>query len=150
MFNSLRPHEPHRPYLPVHHKLPDSPKPMSIELVMPSNHLILCHHLLLLPSIFPRIRVFSDESALCTRWPKYWRFSFSISLSKDYSGSISFQIDWTLMRLSSAVSRLLFGVEGGFRFCFVAALGLRCSTQYLHCGMWDLDPRPGIKPEPSV
>ena len=123
---------------------------MSFELVMPSNHLILCHPLLLLPSISPSIMVFSNESVLRTRWPKYWRFSFSISLSKDYSGSISFQIDWTLMRLSSAVSRLLFGVEGGCRFCFVAALGLRCSTQYLHCGMWDLDPRPGIKPEPSV
>ena len=67
---------------------------MSIELVMPSNHLILCHFLLLLPSIFPRIRVFSNESALCIRWPKHWSFSFSISPSSEYSGLISFWIDW--------------------------------------------------------
>ena len=61
---------------------------------MPSNHLILCHPLLLLPSIFPSIRVFSNESALCIRWPKYWSFSFSISPSNKYSGLISFRIDW--------------------------------------------------------
>ena len=67
---------------------------MSIELVMPSNHLILCHSLLLLPSIFSSIRVFSNESALCIKWPKYWSFSFSISPSHDYSGLISFRIDW--------------------------------------------------------
>ena len=70
------------------------PKLMYIESVMPSNHLILCHHLLLLPSIFPRIRVFSNESALCIRWPKYWSFSFSICPSREYSGLISFRIDW--------------------------------------------------------
>ena len=69
-------------------------KLMSIELVMPSNHLILCHPLLLLPSIFPRIRVFSSELAFCIRWPKYWSFSFSISPSSEYSGLISFRIDW--------------------------------------------------------
>ena len=61
---------------------------------MPSNHLILCHPLLLLPSIFPSIRVFSSESVLCIRWPKYWNFSFSISPSSEYSGLISFRIDW--------------------------------------------------------
>ena len=70
------------------------PKLMSIESVMPSNHPILCHPLLLLPSIFPSIRVFSNESVLCIRWPKYWSFSFSISLSNEYSGLISFRIDW--------------------------------------------------------
>ena len=69
-------------------------KLMSIKLVMPSNHLILCCPLLLLPSIFPSIRVFSNESALCIRWPKVWSFSFSISPSKEYSGLISFRIDW--------------------------------------------------------
>ena len=69
-------------------------KLMSIELVMPSNHLIFCCPLLLLPSIFPSIRVFSNESALCIRWPKYWSFSFSISPSNEYSGLISFRIDW--------------------------------------------------------
>ena len=67
---------------------------MSIELVMPSNHLILCHSLLLLPSIFPSIRVFSNESVFCIRWPKDWSFSFSISSSNEYSGLISFMIDW--------------------------------------------------------
>ena len=69
-------------------------KLMSIELVMPSNHLVLCHPLLLLPSMFPSIEVFSNESALCIRWPKYWRFSFSINLSNEYSALISFRIDW--------------------------------------------------------
>ena len=69
-------------------------KLMSIELVMPSNHLILCHPFLLLPSIFPNIRVFSNESALRIRWPKYWSFSFSISPSNEYSGLISFRMDW--------------------------------------------------------
>ena len=67
---------------------------MSIELVMPSNHLILCHPLLLLPSIFPSIKVFSSESVLCIRWPKHWSFSFSISPSSEYSGLISFRMDW--------------------------------------------------------
>ena len=71
-----------------------SPKPMSIESVMPSNHLILCHPLLLLPSIFPSIRVFSNESVLCIRWPKYWSFSFNMSPSNEYSGLISFRMDW--------------------------------------------------------
>ena len=66
----------------------------SIELVMPSNHLILCRPLLLPPSIFPSISVFSSESALCIRWPKYWSFSFSISPSNEYSGLISFMMDW--------------------------------------------------------
>ena len=69
-------------------------KLMSIELVMPSNHLILCHPLLLLPSIFPSIRVFSNELALCSRRPKYWSFSFSIGPSNECSGLISFRMDW--------------------------------------------------------
>ena len=68
-------------------------KVMSIESVMPSSHLILCHPLLLLPSIFPSIRVFSNESVLCIRWPKYWSFSFSISPSNEYSGLIAFSND---------------------------------------------------------
>ena len=69
-------------------------KLMTIESVMPSNHLILCGLLLLLSSIFPSIRVFSNESVLCIGWPKYWSFSFSTSLSNEYSGLISFRIDW--------------------------------------------------------
>ena len=82
------------PGLPVHHELPESTKPMSIESVMPSNHLILCHPLLLLPSIFLSIRVFSNESALCMSWPKYWSFSFNISPSNEHPGLISFRMDW--------------------------------------------------------
>ena len=70
------------------------PKPMTIESVMPSSHLILCHTLLLLPSIFPSTKVFSNESAFCIKWPKYWSFSFSISLSNEYSRLISFSMDW--------------------------------------------------------
>ena len=70
------------------------PKPMSIELVMPSNHLILCRPLLLLPSIFPSIRVFSNESALRIRWPKYWSFSFNISPFNEHLGLTSFRMDW--------------------------------------------------------
>ena len=69
-------------------------KLMPIELLMPSNHLILCHPLLLPPSIFPSIRVFSNESVLCIKWPKYWSFSFNISPSNDCSGLISFRTDW--------------------------------------------------------
>ena len=82
------------PGLPVNHQLPDPPKPMSIESVMPSKQLILCHPLLLLPSILPSIRVFSNESALCIRWPKYWSFSFNINPSNEHSGLISFRMDW--------------------------------------------------------
>ena len=85
-----------------------SPKPMSIELVMPSNHLILCCPLLLLPSIFPSIRVFSNESALRIRWPKYWSFSFSISPSNEYSGLISFRMDWLdLLAVQGTLKSLL-------------------------------------------
>ena len=105
-------------------------KLMPMESVMPSNHLILCHPLLLLPSVFPSIRVFPNESALCIRWPKYWRFSFSTSLPNEYSGLISFKIDWfdffavqgTLMSLfqhhSSKASiwhSAFFMVRGGYR-----------------------------------
>ena len=82
------------PGLPVHHQLQSLLKLMSIESVMPSNHLILCRPLLLLPSIFPSIRVFSNESALPIRWPQYWSFSFSISPSNEYSRLISFRMDW--------------------------------------------------------
>ena len=67
---------------------------MSIESVMPSNHVILCHPLLLLPSVFPSIKVFSSESTLCMKWPKYQRFSFSVSSSNEYLGLIAFKIDW--------------------------------------------------------
>ena len=83
-------------------------KLMSIELVMPSNHLILCHPLCLLPSIFPSIRVFSNESAFHIRWPKYWSFSFKISPSNDDSGLISFRMDWLdLLAVQGTLKTLL-------------------------------------------
>ena len=83
-------------------------KPMSIELVIPSNHLILCHLLLLLPPIFPSIRVFSNESGLHSRWPKYWSFSFSISPSNEHSGLISFRMDWLdLLAVQGTLKSLL-------------------------------------------
>ena len=95
------------PGLPVHHQVPEFPKVTSIELVMPSSHLILCRPLLLLPPIPPSIRVFSNESILRMRWPKYWSFSFRISLSNEHPGLISFRMDrldllavqWTLKSL---------------------------------------------------
>ena len=83
-------------------------KLMSVESVMPSNHLIFCYPLLLLPSIFPSIRVFSNESVVCIRWPKYWSFSFSISPSNEYSGLISFRIDWfDLLAVQGTLKSLL-------------------------------------------
>ena len=82
------------PGLPVHTNSQSLLKPMSIEWVMPSNHLILCRPLLLLPSIFPSIRVFSNESSLLIRWPKYWSFSINISPSNEHPGLISFRMDW--------------------------------------------------------
>ena len=81
---------------------------LSIELVMPSNHLILCHPVLCLPSIFPSIRVFSNESVLCIRWPKYWSFSFNISPPNEYSGLISFRMDWLdLLAVQGTLKSLL-------------------------------------------
>ena len=81
---------------------------MSVESVMPSNHLILCRPLLLLPSIFPSLRVFSNESVLCTRWPKYWSFSFSISPSNEHLGLISFRTDWLdLLAVQGTLKSLL-------------------------------------------
>ena len=83
-------------------------KLMSTETVMPPNHLILCHPLLLLPSIFPSIRVFSNESVLPIRWPKYWSFSFSINPSNEYSGLISFRMDWLdLLAVQGTLKSLL-------------------------------------------
>ena len=84
-----------------------SPKLVSIESVMPSNHLILCQPLFLLPSIFPNIRVFSKESVLRIRWPTYWSFSFSISPSNEYSGLISFRMDWFDFAVQGTLKSLL-------------------------------------------
>ena len=96
------------PGLPVHQQLPGMLKLKSIESVMPSNHLILCRPLLLPPSVFPSSRVFSNESACCIRWPKYWSFSFSISPSSEYSGLISFRIDcFDLIAVQGTLKSLL-------------------------------------------
>ena len=93
---------------PVHHHSWSLLKLMSIESVMPSNHLTLCHPLLLLPSIFPSIRVFSNESVLPIRWPKYWSFSFNISPSNEYSQLISFRMDWLdLLAVQGTLESLL-------------------------------------------
>ena len=98
MSDSLRPHEPQQP----------RPKVMSIESVMPSNHLILCCPLLSPPSIFPIIWVFSNESILCIKWPKYWSFSFSISPFSEYSGLISYRMDWLdLLAVQGTLKSLL-------------------------------------------
>ena len=95
------------PGLPVHHKLPEFTQ-TSIELVMPPNHLILCRPLLFLPSVFPNIRVFSNKSALCIRWPKYWSFSFYISPSNGHPGLISFRMDWLdLLAVQGTLKSLL-------------------------------------------
>ena len=84
------------------------PKPMSLESVMPSNHLLLCRPFLLLPSTFSSIRVFSNESALCIKWPKYWSFSFSISPSNEHPGLISFKMDWLdLLAVQGTLKSLL-------------------------------------------
>ena len=101
------------------------PKLMSIESLLPSNHLTLCHPLLFPPSIFPSIRVFSNESVLCIRWPKYWSFSFSISPSNEYSGLISFRMDWVdLLAVQGTLKSLLQHHSG-------KALFLRCSTFFI-------------------
>ena len=94
------------PGFPVLHHLPEMLKLMSIESVKPSMHLTLCRLLLLLPSIFPSIRVFSNESPFCIRWPKYQSLSFSISPSNEFSGLISFGIDWFDLLLSKGLSRV--------------------------------------------
>ena len=90
-------------------------KLMSIHSVMPSNHLILCRPLLLPPSIFPSIRVFSNESVLCIRWPKYWSFNFSMSPSNEYSGLISFRIDWFDL-VKNAILTEAYGCPGAYRW----------------------------------
>ena len=92
----------------VHHQLPELAQTHVHWLVMPSNHLILCHLFLFLSSIFPSIRVFSNESVLPIRWTKYWNFSFSINSSSEYSGLISFRVDWLdLLAVQGTVKSLL-------------------------------------------
>ena len=99
-------------------------------LVMPSNHLILCHPLLLWPSIFPSIRVFSNESTLCIRWPKYWSFSFSISPSNEHPGLISFRMDWLdLLAVQGTLKSLLqhHSSKASILWCSVFFIGIMVS-----------------------
>ena len=106
-------------------------KLMSTESVMPPNHLILCHPLLLLPLIFPRIRVFSNESALRIRWPNYWSFSFSISPSNEHPGLISFRMDWLdLLAVQGTLKSLLQHHSSKYQF-FSAQLSL-WSNSHIH------------------
>ena len=104
---------------------------LSIESVMPSNHLILCCPFLLLPSIFPSIRVFSNESVLCIRWPKYWNFSLSISPSNDYSGLMSFRIDWFDLLQSKGISRVFSNTTVQKHQFFSAQVSLE-SNSHIH------------------
>ena len=104
---------------------------MSIELVMPSNHLVLCRPLLCLPSIFSSIRVFFNESALCIRWPKYWSFSYSISPSNEYSGLISFRIDWFNLAVQGTLKSLLQHHSSSFGKCILSQPQFPC--------MWNQD-----------
>ena len=106
-------------------------KLMSIKSVTPSKRLILCHPLLLLPSIFPSIRVFSNESVLCIRWPKYWSFSFSLSPSNEYSGLISFRMDWLISLQSKGLSRVLSSTTAQMHQFFGAQLSL-WSDSHIH------------------
>ena len=118
-------------------------KLMSIESVMPSNHLILCRALLLLPSIFPSIRVFSNESVICIRWPKYWSFSFNISPSNEYSRLISFRIHW-LDLLASVMSNSLQPSEQYPPGSSVIGLSRQEYWSGLPC------PSPGDLPDPGI
>ena len=111
-------------------------KPISTESVMPSNHLILCHPLLLLPSIFPRIRAFSNESVPCIRWPKYWSFSFSINHSNEYSGLISFRIGGLISLQSKGLSRVFSNTTVQKHQFFSAHLCLQSSS---HIHTWLLE-----------
>ena len=111
-------------------------KLMCIESVMPSNHLILCHPLLLLPSMFPSIRVFSNKSALCIRWLKYWSFSLNVSPSNEYSGLISFRMDWfDLLALKGTLKSLLQNYSSKASiFCYSAFFIVQLSHPYMTTG----------------
>ena len=119
------------PGLPVHHQLQSLLKSMSVESVMPSSHLILCCHPLLLPSIPPSIRVFSNESALHIRWPKYWSFSFSISPSNEHPGLISFRMDWLDLLAVQGTLKNLVQYHSSKAPIFGTQLPL-CSKSHIH------------------
>ena len=124
------------PGLPVHHHFQSLLKLMSIESVVPSNHLILCYPLLFLLSIFPSIWVFSNESALCIRWPEYWSFTFSISPFNEYSGQISFRMDWfDLLAVQGTLKSLLqhHGSKASILWCS-AFFTVQLSHSYMTAG----------------
>ena len=124
------------PGLPVHHQHLEFAQSMSIESVMPSNHLILCRSLLLMPSIFPSIRVFSKESGLHIRWPKYWSFSFNISPSSEHPGLICFRMDWLdLLAVQGTLKSLLHTIVEKHQF-FSAQLSLYSNS---HIHTWPLE-----------
>ena len=113
------------------------PKPMSVESVMPSSHLILCHPLLLLLPVPPSIRVFSNESTLCMRWPKYWSFNFNISPSNEYPGLISFRMDWLdLLAVQGTLSRVFSNTTVQKHRFFSAQLSSQSNS---HIHTWPLD-----------
>ena len=140
------------------------PKPVSTESVMPSNHLILCRPLLLLLSIFPSIRVFSKKSVLCTRWPKYWCFSFNISPSSEHPGLISFRMDWldllavqetlkSLLQHHSSKAPVLYNIlykilftkiKSGLQYCICFCC--TNSANLLQVYMYPLPPKPPFHP----
>ena len=124
------------PGFPVHHQLPELLKFMSIESVMPSNHLILCCPLLLLPPIPPSIGVFSNESTLRMRWPKYWSFSFSISPSNEHSGLISFRMDWLDLLCSKGLSRVFSNTTVQKHQFFSAQLSSQ-SNSHIHSAIYN-------------
>ena len=130
MSDSLQPHELQHARPPCPSPTPSLPKLTSIESVMPSNHLILCHPLLLLPSIFPGIMVLSNESALHIRWPKYWSFSFNISPSNEHPGLISLRMDWLdLLAVQGTLKSLLQHHSSKASILWHSAF---CIIQFLH------------------
>ena len=129
------------PSFPILHCLLDLLKLMFFESMMPSNHLILCCLLLLLPSIFPSIRVFSNELVLCIRWPKYWRFSFSVSPSSEYSGLISFGIDWFDLLAVQGTLKSLLQHHSSDRIASLCALSAQpslWSNSHIHTGLLEI------------
>ena len=124
------------PGFPALHYLLEFAQTHDLESVMPSNHLILYHPLLLRPSIFPSIRVFSKELALCIRWPKYWSFSFSISRSNEYLGLISFRFDWfdliAVQGFWDFFSRNVLTILGSLNFYMNSRINLSISTKKLY------------------
>ena len=120
------------PGLPVHHQLPEFTQTHVTELVMPSSHLNLCCPLLVPPSIFPSITVFSNESVLCIRWPKYWRFSFNIRPSNERSGLISFRMDCWISLQSKGLSRVFSNTTVQKHQFFFSAQPSSQSNSHIH------------------